>query len=111
MSDYSDLVRRLRDTASPRDALAAADAIEQLQAALDAARAENESFYQAGFDTGVKLQHGLSQGPKLLAVETMVQPLTVVTCRKCGKPIEAGWFRFGSDEAGWEHMQGECPAL
>ena len=78
------------------------------EALLDEARAENESFYQAGYDAGVDAQHGLTAFQ--MPAETMVQPVTVAVCRKCEKPIEAGWFRFGSDQAGWEHMQGECPS-
>jgi hypothetical protein len=30
-------------------------------------------------------------------------------CRRCGQPILPDRFAFGSDETGWEHMDGECP--
>ncbi len=32
-----------------------------------------------------------------------------VECRKCGGVIRSEQYRFGSADAGWEHMEGECP--
>jgi len=32
----------------------------------------------------------------------------MVDCRKCGYPVTATGYRFGSPENGWEHLPGEC---
>ena len=81
---------------------------EELAAALDAANAEKD----AAIIVIESLRDMLRDARSVfqMPAETMVQLVTVAVCRKCGKPIEAGWFRFGSDQAGWEHMEGECPS-